>query len=165
MLDVIQARPLQESLTEAASQRLLALAVLLPHGVDKMSHAMGNLVETSSNLASIRPTDGVYKVCSSLCRFFTRDLLGFLTAVHGMPAICTEVCYWQMAEIDPPLLSRSRCLSTSSRMIATVCNDTVVQSDPVRKGTQATFSKAGCHLLCHFEVVAWCRSQSHADPQ
>jgi dipeptidase D len=42
-------------LTAAATERLLGLIACLPHGVVKKSHAVAGLIETSSNLASVRP--------------------------------------------------------------------------------------------------------------
>ena len=49
-------------LEAAAGANLLALATLLPHGVDKMSHAMPRLVETSCNLAAVKHVGDTYEV-------------------------------------------------------------------------------------------------------
>lgn len=49
-------------LTSADAERLLTLLLTLPHGVIKYSHSVPGLVETSTNLASVRPAaaaDGV----------------------------------------------------------------------------------------------------------
>jgi dipeptidase D len=43
------------ALAPADAERLLALLLTLPHGVIKYSHEVPGLVETSSNLASVRP--------------------------------------------------------------------------------------------------------------
>ena len=55
-------RPEAECLTRDAAAKVLAIVELLPHGVDKMSHVMDNLVETSCNLASVKHADGQYQV-------------------------------------------------------------------------------------------------------
>lgn len=44
-----------QCLSDEGAQRLLALLLLLPHGVLKMSHAVEGLVETSNNVASCHP--------------------------------------------------------------------------------------------------------------
>ncbi|GAB4815754.1 hypothetical protein N2152v2_002800 [Parachlorella kessleri] len=45
----------QEALSPEGADRLLTLLLTLPHGVLKNSHAVPGLVETSTNLASVRP--------------------------------------------------------------------------------------------------------------
>lgn len=47
-----------QCLAPAAAGRLLDLLLTLPHGVMKYSHAVPGLVETSTNLASIKPQPG-----------------------------------------------------------------------------------------------------------
>lgn len=42
----------------AAGAALVSLLRALPHGVEKGSHALADLVETSTNLASVRPAEG-----------------------------------------------------------------------------------------------------------
>eukprot|EP00208_Stichococcus_sp_RCC1054_P000030 CAMPEP_0206143220 /NCGR_PEP_ID=MMETSP1473-20131121/19682_1 /ASSEMBLY_ACC=CAM_ASM_001109 /TAXON_ID=1461547 /ORGANISM="Stichococcus sp, Strain RCC1054" /LENGTH=503 /DNA_ID=CAMNT_0053538521 /DNA_START=190 /DNA_END=1701 /DNA_ORIENTATION=- len=51
-------------LTASAVDRLLGVLAALPHGVVKMSHAVEGLVETSNNLASIKPVpeDKTYSI-------------------------------------------------------------------------------------------------------
>jgi di/tripeptidase len=52
----------RECLAVGASDNLIALTLLLPHGVDKMSHVMEGLVETSCNMASFKRSDGAFQV-------------------------------------------------------------------------------------------------------
>jgi dipeptidase D len=49
----------------ADRDRLLRLLLALPHGVLAMSQAIPGLVETSSNLAVVRPVDGAIRVVTS----------------------------------------------------------------------------------------------------
>jgi dipeptidase D len=42
----------------AAAKTVLALVIALPHGVMSMSHEIPNLVETSTNLATVAPSNG-----------------------------------------------------------------------------------------------------------
>lgn len=51
------AAPPTACLIPAAGQQLVDLLLTLPHGVMKHSHAVQGLVETSTNLASIKPVD------------------------------------------------------------------------------------------------------------
>lgn len=46
-------------LPPSEAEKLLSLLLVLPHGVIKYSHVVSGLVETSSNLASVRFVDGV----------------------------------------------------------------------------------------------------------
>ncbi|CAL5222920.1 g5353 [Coccomyxa viridis] len=62
----------KQVLSAASAERLLTLLLTLPHGVQKFSHTVPGLVETSTNLASVKPdsTDnsapGAYKInCST----------------------------------------------------------------------------------------------------
>lgn len=87
MGDLVQ-RASQDCLTSDAAGKLLALAELLPHGVDKMSHVMDNLVETSCNFASVKLMDGHYQVRSEappLPAFRGR------AAVSGCPRTCLQL--------------------------------------------------------------------------
>ncbi|CAK0786449.1 hypothetical protein CVIRNUC_009662 [Coccomyxa viridis] len=48
-------RPPDQTLTPDSADQLLTLLLTLPHGVVKYSHTVPGLVETSSNLASVKP--------------------------------------------------------------------------------------------------------------
>lgn len=63
-----------DCLSDESSCQLLDLLLTLPHGVEKMSHVMDGLVETSCNLASASldqngAGDATYTVrhCCALC--------------------------------------------------------------------------------------------------
>lgn len=58
---------LDQVLTPASADSLLALLLVVPHGVAKLSHAVEGLVETSNNLAAANPSeDGAnYKIIMS----------------------------------------------------------------------------------------------------
>ena len=74
-----------ECLSEKSSSQLLDLLLALPHGVDKMSHVMDSLVETSCNLASATLDDkgSAYTVrlcatpvrCPAACAALSPDCL------------------------------------------------------------------------------------------
>lgn len=51
----------EKAIGTADTNRLVQLLIALPHGVEEMSREMPNLVETSTNLASIRPLKGEEK--------------------------------------------------------------------------------------------------------
>lgn len=51
--------------TAHATTRVLQLLVALPHGVVSMSYDIPGLVETSTNLAAVKPADGTLKVLMS----------------------------------------------------------------------------------------------------
>lgn len=51
------ATPPAKCLTAAAGGQLVDLLLTLPHGVVKLSHAVEGLVETSTNLASVKPVE------------------------------------------------------------------------------------------------------------
>ena len=61
-LEVDNAELPSSVLTESAGSRLLRLIVGLPHGVASMSYDIPGLVETSTNLATVRATDSEYRV-------------------------------------------------------------------------------------------------------
>lgn len=48
----------KEVMSKEDTSRLISLLLALPHGVEEMSREMPGLVETSTNLASIRPKEG-----------------------------------------------------------------------------------------------------------
>ncbi|KAG1658662.1 hypothetical protein FOA52_007868 [Chlamydomonas sp. UWO 241] len=52
----LPALPVSRVLAPAAAGKLLRMAAALPHGVIKKSHAIAGLVETSNNVASIKPS-------------------------------------------------------------------------------------------------------------
>lgn len=58
----VQAHGTGVCLPKDASENLLSLVSLLPNGVDKVSHVMPGLVETSCNLASVHSLDTSYQV-------------------------------------------------------------------------------------------------------
>lgn len=53
MVEVVPTAPPKTVLSPDSAHKLLTLALLMPHGVWKMSHAVPGLVETSNNLASV----------------------------------------------------------------------------------------------------------------
>eukprot|EP00752_Nemacystus_decipiens_P004012 g3675.t1 len=90
--------PAKMCLGKGATHRLLSLLDLLPHGVMKISHDVEGLVETSSNLASVKPIDtaaqsgvGVNGTYEILCS--TRSSLSPpLEAVRGRIKKAAELC-------------------------------------------------------------------------
>ena len=62
----VQADHDAECLSAPDSDKLLMLAALMPHGVDRMSHVMPGLVETSCNLASVQQDGATFTVCPTI---------------------------------------------------------------------------------------------------
>ena len=93
-------------MTQGAADALLALVELLPHGVDKMSHVMADLVETSCNLASVKQTGtGEYQV---------RTACLSESPMHARPAGCRDLARRAVATI----VLRDELISVSARALS-----------------------------------------------
>lgn len=103
-----------EPLTEAATRRVLDVLSALPHGVDRMSPSIEGLVETSSNLATVRTSGTAVTILMSQ-RSSTAsrleaitDQIGAIGRLAGASVSSTQGYPPWEPDLDSPLLRHAK---------------------------------------------------------
>ncbi|CAM9694131.1 unnamed protein product [Chrysoparadoxa australica] len=110
-----------ECLADEAATSLIRLLTMLPHGVLKRSHIMDNLVETSTNVASVKFVDAAGDVCGRVCKIqcSTRSSLPHAVAsvrrsIKAMATLCGGTVTFDTAypgwipDLSSPLLELAK---------------------------------------------------------
>lgn len=114
----IEASPIDPTpvspIAPADTMTLVSLLVALPHGIDRMSSQIDGLVETSSNLATVRTKDDAVQILTSQ----RSSLASRLSAITGRIAAVARLAGASMEStegypawepnLDSPLLARAR---------------------------------------------------------
>ena len=109
-----ESHPVVQGLTRAATRQALDLLAALPDGVASMSSTLEGLVETSSNLATVKLAGGEISILSSQRSALVSRLEAITTSVHAVGRLCGATVEdsdgyppWQ-PDINSALLERAK---------------------------------------------------------